>query len=114
MESPHKDYFSDQARKYASFRPTYPAELYAFIFKHLNGKHHAWDCATGNGQVATHLALHFKQVSATDISQKQLDEAPKLPNINYSISPAEHTAFPPHSFDLITVGQALHWFDREQ
>lgn len=112
MEPSHKDYFSAQAGKYALFRPTYPAELYSFIFKHLHAKHHAWDCATGNGQVAQYLAGHFERVSATDISQKQLNEATKLPNVTYSISPAESTVFPGHSFDLITVGQALHWFDR--
>ena len=35
-------------------------------------------------------------------------------NIFYSISPAEKTSFPDHQFDLITVGQALHWFDRDR
>lgn len=108
-----KDYFSNQATKYAAFRPTYPEELYSFIFQHLNSLERAWDCATGNGQVASYLARHFENVAATDISQQQLDQATPAPNIEYQLCPAEATPFPPESFDLVTVGQALHWFDRD-
>jgi len=109
-----KDYFSKQANVYAAFRPTYPPALYEFIFSHLNDRKKAWDCATGNGQVATYLADHFEEVYATDISQRQLDHATPKNNVFYSISPAEKTQFAGHQFDLITVGQALHWFERDK
>ena len=46
-----KDYFSSQSKAYATFRPSYPDELYEFIFRHLKNRTTAWDCATGNGQV---------------------------------------------------------------
>ena len=109
-----KDYFSGHSKTYAAFRPVYPEELYEFIFSHLKYRDKAWDCATGNGQAAQYLAKHFDKVYATDISQQQLDQAIRLNNIEYSVSPAESTVFPDHQFDLITVGQALHWFDREK
>ena len=108
-----KDYFSTQSKAYAAFRPTYPNELYEFIFRQVINKNNAWDCATGNGQVAHKLARHFRNVEATDISAKQLEQAVKKNNIRYAIAPAEKTVFPDHQFDLITVAQALHWFDRE-
>ena len=108
-----KDYFSSQSKDYATFRPTYPTELYQFIFQHVNEKKIAWDCATGNGQVAYYLSLHFEKVFATDISQKQLDHAVKEKNIFYSVSPGEKTSFPQNEFDLITVAQALHWLERD-
>lgn len=108
-----KDLFSSQSKIYAAFRPTYPKELYQFIFKHVNEKTAAWDCATGNGQVAQYLATSFKEVYATDISQQQLDHAVKEKNIFYSQSPAEQTPFRDNQFGLITVAQALHWFDRD-
>lgn len=108
-----KDYFSTQSKAYAAFRPTYPQALFEFIFKHLNGKTDAWDCATGNGQVAQYLADHFDAVHATDISQQQLDQAIKKKNIFYSLSSAEKTPFNDNQFDLVTVAQALHWFDRD-
>jgi len=109
-----KDLFSTQARQYAAFRPTYPEGLYDFIFQHVRGNENAWDCATGNGQVAQRLARQFKKVYATDISQKQLDQASPANNIQYTVSPAESTTFPDHQFDLVTVGQALHWFDLDK
>lgn len=108
-----KDLFSGHANLYASFRPTYPDELYQFIFSHLKNFEAAWDCGTGNGQVAKYLSSHFKNVFATDISQQQLKNAFQASNIFYSVSPAEKTTFPDHQFDLITVAQALHWFDRD-
>jgi ubiquinone/menaquinone biosynthesis C-methylase UbiE len=69
-----------------------------------------WDCATGNGQAAVALCKKFSHVYATDISENQLTNATIEPNIYYSISSAEKTIFASHSFDLITVAQAAHWF----
>jgi hypothetical protein len=109
-----KDYFSGQSQVYAAFRPTYPVALYKFIFTHLKDKSSAWDCATGNGQVARYLADHFKIVQATDTSKEQLKSAFPAKNIFYSVSSAEETSFSENQFDLITVAQALHWFQVDQ
>ncbi len=109
-----KDLFSIQAATYAQFRPTYPQNLFDFVLQNVDNKGIAWDCATGNGQAAKVLAEHFKQVFATDISQKQLDNAAQADNIVYSVSRAEKTDFTEGSFDLITVAQAVHWFDFEK
>jgi ubiquinone/menaquinone biosynthesis C-methylase UbiE len=106
-----KDNFSTQATQYAKFRPTYPQGLYDFINSEVKNKALAWDCATGNGQIAVQLAQTFEQVVATDISEKQLANAPQKNNITYKVEPAEKTTFKDHSVDLITVGQAIHWFN---
>jgi ubiquinone/menaquinone biosynthesis C-methylase UbiE len=108
-----KDFFSSQSKVYAAFRPTYPDDLYQYIFRHLREKNVAWDCGTGNGQVAQYLSHHFTEVHATDISQQQLDQAVRRKNVIYSKSPAEKTPFSNNQFDLITVAQALHWFNRD-
>lgn len=71
----------------------------------------AWDCATGNGQVAKDLSKHFKHVFATDHSSNQIANAVLQENITYSVASAENSGFPDNKFDLVTVGQALHWFD---
>jgi ubiquinone/menaquinone biosynthesis C-methylase UbiE len=107
------DNFSTQATIYQKYRPVYPPELYEFIFKQVKNKHKAWDCGTGNGQVANILAKHFSHIEATDISENQLKNAPAKDNITYSRQRAEHTNFPNQHFDLISVGQAIHWFDFE-
>jgi len=106
-----KDLFSGHADLYASFRPTYPDDLFQFIFKHVRDFDKAWDCGTGNGQVAQSIASHFKRVDATDISKKQLDNAKPIENVVYRVCPAESTPFPNDCFDLICVGQAIHWFN---
>ncbi|MEO1053640.1 MAG: class I SAM-dependent methyltransferase [Bacteroidota bacterium] len=109
-----KDNFSQQASIYAQYRPSYPSTLYETILKEVKGFSKAWDCATGNGQAAKVLAQHFEKVYATDISQKQLDHAPEDKRIEYLISPAEQTPFEDDQFDLVTVAQAVHWFDHER
>lgn len=109
-----KDLFSRQAEGYAAFRPTYPDELYKFIYSHVSHWGKAWDCGTGNGQVAQMLSLKFHEVYATDISSRQLGQARHASNITYSVCKAERTPFPALSFDLITVAQALHWFELDQ
>jgi len=106
-----KDNFSNQAEQYAGFRPYYPKALYDFVFSHIKNFNTALDVATGNGQAASVLAEHFTKVFATDISQKQLDKAIQKENIIYSIEAAEKFSFQNDYFDLITVAQAIHWFD---
>ena len=108
-----KDNFSKQAAVYAQYRPGYPVELFEYILSFIKEKNAAWDCGTGNGQSAKALSKYFTTVFATDISQKQMDNAFKADNIFYSLQPAEKTNLTDHSIDLITVSQALHWFNFE-
>lgn len=108
-----KDNFSKQSALYAKFRPTYPKALFDFILSLVSNKEKAWDCGTGNGQVAVELAGYFEKVFATDISENQLKNAVQKENILYKLESAEHTTFPDNYFDLITVAQAIHWFDFE-
>ena len=106
-----KDIFSTPSDLYAKFRPVYPDALYDFIFSLKPHYANAWDCGTGNGQVAAKLAERCHLVYASDISQKQLDNAIKKENIHYLLARAEETNLPESSIDLVTVGQAIHWFD---
>ncbi len=108
-----KKRFSNQADLYAKYRPTYPEEVYQYIFKHLNNQRAAWDCATGSGQVARYLSDYFDQVWANDISEEQLRFAPQKNNITYLNTPAEKSGLPNNTFDLITIAQAIHWLDFE-
>ena len=109
-----KDNFSSSSDKYALYRPTYPQAIYDFLYPLIKEKQVAWDCGTGSGQIAQELAHVFEKVYATDISQAQIDNATQAENISYSVQPAESTNFENDSFDLITVAQAVHWFDFEK
>lgn len=106
-----KDNFSNQAAVYAKYRPRYPLALFEYIVSFVKDKKLAWDCGTGNGQTAKELSKYFESVYATDISSKQIEHAVKEKNIIYSIEPAEETGINDRTTDLVTVSQALHWFN---
>ena len=106
-----KDYFSRQAAAYADFRPTYPDELFAWLKDLVQGATTAWDCATGNGQAALGIMPHVERVIATDASAPQLAHAQPLPHVQYVLMRAEEAAIASGSVDVVTVAQALHWFD---
>ena len=74
----------------------------------------AWDCATGNGQAARSLAPFFDNVVATDASDRQIASAEPHPKIEFRVASAEVSGIGAASVDLITVAQALHWFDIER
>ena len=111
MKPTFQDHFSSVAREYADYRPNYPDALFA-LFADLVPRHSLiWDCAAGNGQATGALARHFERVVATDASQEQIASATPLPNVEYRVALAEESGLPTASVGLITVAQALHWFD---
>src|SRR5581483_12097436 len=50
-------------------------------------------------------------VIATDASEKQIASARPHPNAEYRVALAERSGLETGSIGLITVAQALHWFD---
>jgi len=105
-----KDYFSDAAARYATFRPRYPAALFDFVATLPAQRGTVWDCATGNGQAAIPLAERFERVIATDASAEQLAHAEQHPRVSYRVALADASGLDAGSIDLVTVAQALHWF----
>ncbi|XP_022746137.1 putative methyltransferase DDB_G0268948 [Durio zibethinus] len=110
--------FIKQAKQYAEGRPSYPPELFQFIASKTPEHDLAWDVGTGSGQAARSLAEIYKNVIATDTSPKQLEFAPKLPNIRYqhtspvmSLVELEQNVAAESSVDLVIIAQAMHWFD---
>ncbi|MEO8189266.1 MAG: class I SAM-dependent methyltransferase [Acidobacteriota bacterium] len=108
------DHFSGHASDYARHRPDYPESLFDFLAAASPARRLAWDCATGSGQAAMPLAARFDHVIATDASEKQIAEGGPDPRIDYRVAPAEESSVADRSVDLITVAQALHWFDRHR
>lgn len=110
--------FINQATEYAKTRPSYPQEIFHYIASKTPSHDLVWDVGTGSGQAARSLAGMYKNVIATDTSLKQLEFAPKLANIQYrqtppvmSMAELQQTISSQSSVDLVTVAQALHWFD---
>ncbi len=113
MKVKFKDHFSQHADGYAKHRPDYPAALFEFLAQTAPQREIAWDCGTGNGQAAVALTTHFDRVIASDASAQQIQNAPAHEKINYLVAAAEQTEIASRSVDLITVAQALHWFQFE-
>jgi len=113
MQSTHsfKDHFSGHAASYAEARPTYPQDLFRFLVELSPAGDCAWDCATGSGQAACALSAYFDRVVATDASEEQIREARANDRVEYRVAPAEVSGLASDSIGLITVAQALHWFD---
>jgi len=106
-----KDHFSAVAANYAQYRPRYPRELFDFLRTLAPSAARVWDCACGSGQATLELAERFAAVIATDASAEQIAEAPPHPRVTWRVAPAEASGLPDHTVDLVTVAQALHWFD---
>lgn len=108
------DRFSEVASGYAQFRPVYPPELYSDIFSLVTQRQCAWDAGTGNGQVARVLSPAFDKVIATDISASQIAHAHTDPKIEYHVRRAEDSGIAENIVNLVTVAQAVHWFDADR
>ncbi|MDP2686237.1 MAG: class I SAM-dependent methyltransferase [Aequorivita sp.] len=109
-----KDNFSKQSDVYQRYRPSYPKKLFEYLSNLSKANELAWDCATGNGQSAIGLVDYFEKVFATDPSGQQISNAVSHPKIIYRVEKAENSSLENNSVDLITVAQALHWFDFEK
>lgn len=111
MPSKFPDHFSSVAGRYADFRPHYPDALFDSLATLVPPDRCVWDCAAGNGQATRGLARRFARVIATDASAEQIAAAPVLAKAEFRVALAEESGLPDASVDLVTVAQALHWFD---
>jgi SAM-dependent methyltransferase len=108
------DHFAAVASHYADSRPRYPAELFAWLADQCKEHALAWDCGAGNGQASTELARYFERVVATDASEMQISQAMAHPRVEYRVAPAESSGLDNACADIVTVAQALHWFDLDR
>jgi SAM-dependent methyltransferase len=109
--SDFKDNFSKLSEVYVKYRPAAPAELFAYLRSLTSAHELALDCGTGNGQAAVQLAEYYETVVATDPSAEQIRHAAQHQRVSYRIEKAENPVLEKGSADIVTVSQALHWFE---
>ncbi|EAR92954.1 embryo-abundant protein, putative (macronuclear) [Tetrahymena thermophila SB210] len=129
LPAQQKDLFghSNQGENYDKFRPVYPQEFFDQILKHAVDRENFVDIACGTGQLLFELSNHFKFSLGTDISPKQIEVTnQKIQKKNlqdrvkaivcdaHSLSKISTEQGLPSKYDLITIGQALHWFDTQE
>ena len=114
MSQSFHDHFSGVANRYADFRPHYPAALFDYLATLVPRSATVWDCAAGNGQATHDLAARFAKVIATDASKEQIASATPNHKVEFRVALAEQSGLADSSVELITIAQALHWFDFEK
>ncbi len=109
-----RDLFKGTAYYYERFRPGYPDTLIADLLERVPGRTRLLDVACGTGQVTVPLAKVFEDVLAIDQEAEMIELARKhQTNINWTTASVE-TLDTGESFDLITIGNAFHRFDRQE
>ncbi len=113
--------FGKTSENYAKYRDIYPQEFYDKLFEFGVGlKNQEWlDLGTGTGVVPRAMYHHGANITATDISENQINEAIRISEeqdmkIKYNVCPAEQTGFDDNSFDVITACQCFMYFDKER
>jgi ubiquinone/menaquinone biosynthesis C-methylase UbiE len=105
------------AERYASSRPYFHPVVIERIKAHLKLELpvlKALDVACGTGQSSLALKAICQNVIGVDASSEMLEFARQNPEIEFLESGAESLPFEDSSFDLLTVSNAFHWFDRSQ
>lgn len=108
------------AEDYARYRPGYPAGVLDEL-RRVCGMTADWtvaDVGSGTGNLARLFLEAGHQVAGVEPNREMREAAEgllaKYPAFCSVNAPAESIPLDPQSIDLITVGQALHWFDADK
>jgi SAM-dependent methyltransferase len=107
--------FSDRARDYAKYRPSYPSKAIDCILEGLNAPNLliAADVGAGTGISSRLLADRGVRVIAIEPNEAMRQIAEPHPLVEFCSRNAEKTELPGKSLDLITCFQSFHWFNPE-
>ncbi len=112
--------FTGRVENYGRFRPTYPAEVVDLLRREcsLGADSRVADIAAGTGLLTEiFLAAGFHVTAVEPNAEMRAACAalqPQHPKSKIIAGTAEATTLPEQSIDLITVAQAMHWFDLER
>jgi len=104
-----RERFSGLVGDYAAARPSYPDALFDWILGRASGRRAA-DLGCGTGIATRQLAARGVDVIGIDPNRAMLAEARRTGG-NYVEGEATATGLAAASIDLVTVAQAMHWFD---
>jgi SAM-dependent methyltransferase len=114
------DRFTGRVESYRRFRPTYPVEVVELLRRECGLGPHAQiaDIAAGTGLLTEiFLAAGFRVTAVEPNAEMRAACAAltkRYPQFTIVDGSAEATGLPDHSVNLITVAQAMHWFDLDR
>ena len=109
--------FTSRVETYAKYRPGYPVEIIDLLKREcgLTPESIVADIGSGTGKSSEPFLAHGNVVfgvepnaAMRDVAERLFRDQPRFRSIKGS---AESTTLPDSSVDLITAGQAFHWFD---
>jgi SAM-dependent methyltransferase len=112
--------FSSRVENYVKYRPGYPTAILGLLEREcrLTKESIIADVGSGTGILTELFLKHGNRVSAIEPNQEMRAAAERAlggyPGFQSITATAEATTLPAQSVDMITSGQAFHWFDREQ
>lgn len=113
--------FEGAAEDYAQYRTKYPPALFAKLAEifNLDGQGRLLDLGCGPGLIAIPFQNQFQEVVAIDPDPEMLKEAQRqaavagVKNITWIEQGAELINPSLGVFQLVTIGRAFHWMERE-
>jgi hypothetical protein len=115
--------FKTQGINYDKFRPRYPPSFITNCLAAIKHKNRYLDVATGTGILLFALSPHFAYSKGVDISKNMLEAAARAkedflanhPGVKVELGYSDVMGLPEdkEKFDLVTVGQAHHFFPGE-
>jgi ubiquinone/menaquinone biosynthesis C-methylase UbiE len=112
--------FTGRVESYKRYRPGYPAEAVETLRREcgLGAEAHVADVAAGTGLLTEVLLAAGFAVTAVEPNEEMRAACAtfeaQFPKLRCVKGTAEATGLPDASVDLITVAQAMHWFDLEK
>lgn len=112
--------FSDRVENYIQYRPRYPEEVLDILREEIGlaPSHHVADIGSGTGFLAELFLKNGNLVYGVEPNREMREAGEKLlaayPNFRSIDAPAEMTTLDDRSVDIVTAGQAFHWFDGDR
>jgi SAM-dependent methyltransferase/GNAT superfamily N-acetyltransferase len=109
--------FSDRVRDYVRYRPDYPAGILPMLVREtaFSSRSVVADIGSGTGKLAVLFLDYGNRVYGVEPNEEMRRAAEELfnryDNFTSVKGTAEATGLPDKSVDVITAGQAFHWFD---
>ena len=112
--------FATTVALYEELRPPYPAEFFRTVAQRLSfGKQHTLiDLGTGPGLLALGFAPYVGRIVGVDPEPAMIAaarEAAERASVDLTLVEGRAEDLPADlgSFDVVTIGRALHWMDRD-
>ena len=110
--------FSSRVENYVKYRPSYPPEIIALLASECGLTQDALvaDIGSGTGLLAELFLKNGNRVFGVEPNREMREAGERLlggySNFTSADGTAEATTLGDRSVDIVTAGQAFHWFDR--